>query len=218
MAAKKKTAYALLLAGLVALTGYGLTHQDGTSKFGVGDRLVCLLTTVLSAVGMEFYARSAHRSSWHGGLWFIHATHHTRKSEKDLYELNDVFGVLNVVVICPIMGWAWFAQPSLGVSALLGFTIGVSTFGTAYIVVHDGMHHRRFPVGFLDSIGWLKEIADAHGEHHKADMGPPFGMFLGPAELRAAKSGQAPAPIPSWLKWGLVSSGLATSAALLTGV
>lgn len=215
---KKKAGYQALMAALmlgVVTLRLRCAAAVPVGEWGVTERLLCLLNSGLSACGMEYYARYAHKSSWHGSMWLVHRTHHTAKSETDVFELNDMFGVLNVLLILPVMIWAWFQPVSLGTAGLLGFTVGISCFGTAYIVVHDGIHHRRFPVGWLDQITWLKEIADAHGEHHKAAMAEPYGMFLGPQELQAAKEGREVAPMPQWMRWSLVATSSGTCAALI---
>mmetsp|Transcript_55674 Transcript_55674/g.148033 ORF Transcript_55674/g.148033 Transcript_55674/m.148033 type:complete len:241 (+) Transcript_55674:67-789(+) len=179
---------------------------------------LALTTTLLSAIGMEYYARFAHRSLWHGPessrWWLIHRTHHTHKSESDVFELNDIYSLINIPLVVGPMLWVTTAAPSLPRACLLGYTVGVSAFGTAYMVVHDGVHHRRFPVGPLARVPLVKRIADAHAEHHKSAMGPPFGMFLGPEELVAEAEGRAPAPPPRWLLLGLKATAAFTVAGL----
>mmetsp|Transcript_11968 Transcript_11968/g.15584 ORF Transcript_11968/g.15584 Transcript_11968/m.15584 type:complete len:166 (-) Transcript_11968:185-682(-) len=141
-----------------------------------------------------------HRASWHDGkLWNVHVTHHKKKSENVYFELNDILGVLNAVAVIPVMFYAFQLPPGPGSVTLLGYTIGVSIYGTAYIVVHDGVHHGRFPTGPLKNISYVKRISDAHTKHHKPSMGVPFGLFLGPQEVEAAAKGNEVAPIPLWL-------------------
>ena len=52
--------------------------------------------------------------------------------------------------------------------------------------VHDGLVHRRFPVGPIAELPALKRIAVAHKLHHSQRYGGvPWGLFLGPQELEA---------------------------------
>jgi beta-carotene 3-hydroxylase len=47
--------------------------------------------------------------------------------------------------------------------------------------VHDGLVHRRFPVGPIADLPAMKRIVVAHQLHHSDKYkGVPFGMFLGP--------------------------------------
>ena len=56
----------------------------------------------------------------------------------------------------------------------------------AYLFVHDGMVHKRFPVGPFSRMPALKRIAAAHSLHHQQRHGGvPWGLFLGPQELSA---------------------------------
>ena len=133
----------------------------------------------------------------------MHATHHSR-AKSGLFEPNDVFGVFNMLLIIPLMCWAWLAPPTFHSTATFGFTVGVSAFGTGYMVIHDGVVHRRFWTGRLGELGWIRRVAKAHEVHHSsAEMGPPYGMFLGPHELSAAAAGKEPEPMPLSLKVAL---------------
>lgn len=52
--------------------------------------------------------------------------------------------------------------------------------------VHDGLVHKRFPVGPVAKLPYLKRVAVAHKLHHSEKYGGvPWGLFLGPHELEA---------------------------------
>ena len=56
--------------------------------------------------------------------------------------------------------------------------------------MHDGLVHKRFPVGPIANMPALKRIAAAHKLHHSEKYGGvPFGMFLGPQELESIGAG-----------------------------
>ncbi|GBG86306.1 hypothetical protein CBR_g41300 [Chara braunii] len=62
--------------------------------------------------------------------------------------------------------------------------LGITLFGIAYMFVHDGLVHKRFPVGPIADLPYLKRVAAAHQLHHADKFeGVPFGLFLGPQEL-----------------------------------
>jgi len=171
--------------------------------------LILFVSIVSAACGMEYYSRYTHRYSWHNEksiLYKIHQTHHNGQAKFHNYEMNDVLGILNVIPTLVCLTWSSsVAKPSFGSVALLGMSIGVSIFGTSYMIVHDGVHHGRFR-GFesLKSIPKVREILDAHAVHHSGNMGVPFGLFLGPQELEALKRGVEPHPMPWYLATSLV--------------
>lgn len=60
-----------------------------------------------------------------------------------------------------------------------------------YMFVHDGLVHKRFPVGPLADVPYLKRVAAAHKLHHAERYeGVPWGLFLGPMELEAVGGGK----------------------------
>ncbi|XP_016575734.1 beta-carotene hydroxylase 2, chloroplastic isoform X1 [Capsicum annuum] len=92
--------------------------------------------SVGAAVGMEFWARWAHKALWHASLWHMHEG------------------------------------------------LGITVFGMAYMFVHDGLVHKRFPVGPVANVPYLRKVAAAHSLHHSEKFnGVPYGLFLGPKEL-----------------------------------
>ena len=65
-----------------------------------------------------------------------------------------------------------------------GAGLGITLFGIAYMYVHDGMVHKRFPTGPLGKLPWLRRVAAAHTIHHTEQFqGAPWGLFLGEDEL-----------------------------------
>ncbi|PON35884.1 hypothetical protein PanWU01x14_332810 [Parasponia andersonii] len=50
--------------------------------------------------------------------------------------------------------------------------------------VHDGLVHRRFSVGPIANVPYLRKVAAAHQLHHSDKFeGVPYGLFLGHKEL-----------------------------------
>lgn len=137
---------------------------------------ICLAVAV--ALAMEAWAAVMHGRLWHGLLWGVHASHHT--DDRGL-ERNDIFAVLHAMpaaamVYGGLAGTGWPATIALGVGA------GMTAFGFAYFVVHDGYVHGRLPVGFLGRFRYMRKVKAAHVVHHRHG-GAPFGLFSGPAVL-----------------------------------
>jgi beta-carotene 3-hydroxylase len=83
-----------------------------------------------------------------------------------------------------------FLTPSLLGGLAFGLGSGITLFGMSYMFVHDGLVHRRFPVGPIADVPALQRIAAAHKLHHAEKYGGvPFGLFLGPQELEAIGAG-----------------------------
>ncbi|KAJ8511830.1 hypothetical protein OPV22_002264 [Ensete ventricosum] len=147
-----------------------LTEMFGTFALSVG-----------AAVGMEFWARWAHRALWHASLWHMHESHHRPRDGP--FELNDVFAIINAVPAISLMAYG-FLNRGLLPGLCFGAGLGITLFGMAYMFVHDGLVHRRFPVGPIANVPYFRRVAAAHQIHHMDKFdGVPYGLFLGPKEL-----------------------------------
>ena len=93
---------------------------------------------------------------------------------------NDIFAVMNGLPAMLLCGYGFITPNMLG-GVCFGAGLGITLFGIAYMFVHDGLVHRRFPVGPIAELPYMKRVAVAHKLHH-ADKyaGAPWGMFLGP--------------------------------------
>lgn len=147
-----------------------LSEMFGTFALSVG-----------AAVGMEFWARWAHRALWHASLWHMHESHHRPRDGP--FELNDVFAIINAVPAIALLSYGFFHK-GLVPGLCFGAGLGITVFGMAYMFVHDGLVHRRFPVGPIANVPYFRRVAAAHQLHHSDKFnGVPYGLFLGPKEL-----------------------------------
>uniref|UniRef100_A0A7N0RBC8 beta-carotene 3-hydroxylase n=1 Tax=Kalanchoe fedtschenkoi TaxID=63787 RepID=A0A7N0RBC8_KALFE len=166
---------------------YRFAWQMEGGDVPVMEMLGTFALSVGAAVGMEFWARWAHRALWHSSLWHMHESHHLPR--EGAFELNDVFAIINAVPAIALLAYGFFNKgffPGLCFGAGLGITV----FGMAYMFVHDGLVHRRFPVGPVAHVPYLRRVAAAHQLHHSAKFqGVPYGLFLGPMELEEVGGG-----------------------------
>lgn len=144
---------------------------------------VALVVTAL----MEAWAAFMHGRLWHGVLWPAHRSHHpehmsVRRGRSGGWEFNDVFGLLHALMAALLVAYG-LQRADVPHSLALGTAIGMTAFGCAYAVVHDGFVHGRLPVGVLRRSAFLRRVAAAHRVHHKLG-GPPYGLFSGPWVLR----------------------------------
>ena len=96
---------------------------------------------------------------------------------------------VNAVPAIGLTGYGFVREDWVG-GVCFGVGLGITLFGMAYMFVHDGLVHKRFPVGPVKDVPGLRRIAVAHRMHHMdAYGGFPYGMFLGPSELVEAGFG-----------------------------
>ncbi|CAI9771935.1 unnamed protein product [Fraxinus pennsylvanica] len=134
-----------------------------------------------AAVGMEFWARWAHRALWHASMWHVHESHH--RPREGPFELNDVFAMINAIPAIALFTYGFFHK-GLIPGLCFGAGLGITVFGIAYMFVHDGLVHRRFPVGPIANVPYFRRVAAAHQLHHSDKFnGVPYGLFLGPQEV-----------------------------------
>ena len=155
-----------------------------------------------AAVGMEYYARYAHKYLWHDSLWtlplkmrkewnrpiwLLHESHHLPR--EGAFEANDIFAIANGVPAFTLCAYG-FLTPGLFGGLCFGAGLGITLFGIAYMYVHDGLVHKRFPTGPLGKLPFLRKIAAGHTIHHtEAFDGVPWGLFLSTQELAKLPGG-----------------------------
>ena len=139
-----------------------------------------LLAAVVAFVLMEPATAAIHRFVMHGVGRSLHRSHHLPSGGR--FERNDLFPVMFAAVV--MLGlWAGFNLDGLEVLVPVG--VGVTLYGLAYALVHDGWIHQR--VGWFANrqVPALDRLADAHRVHHRYNAAP-YGMLLPivPRELR----------------------------------
>jgi beta-carotene 3-hydroxylase len=140
-----------------------------------------LLIIVAAFVLMEPLTAAAHRWVMHGvGEWF-HRSHH-RAGKTTGWERNDWFPVAFASMV--MLGfWLGF---NTSLKALVPIGMGITLYGVAYALVHDGYIHRRIDPLRTRKIVALERLAEAHRIHHLYNAAP-YGMLVPivPAQLRA---------------------------------
>ncbi|KAL4603766.1 hypothetical protein ACB092_10G147100 [Castanea dentata] len=171
LARKTSERYTYLVAAI--MSSFGITSMVAISVY--------YRFSLQMEVGMEYWARWAHRALWHASLWPMHESHH--RPREGPFELNDVFAMINSVPAIALI-FNGFSNQGLVPGLCLGLGLGLTMYGMAYMFVHDGLVHRRFPVGPIANVPYLQRVASAHQLHHSDKFdGVPYGLFLGPKEL-----------------------------------
>lgn len=180
-------ASSLVISLAIFATYYRISwHLSHGEEFPYEELASTLLLAMGGMVGMEMYARWAHRFLWHDNQWgwTLHKSHH--EPRKGAFEANDIYAVMNAVPAIFLCGYG-FMRPDVVGGLCFGLGLGITLFGISYMFVHDGLVHRRFPVGPIADVPILRRVAVAHQMHHSDKYGGvPFGMFLGPMELKEA--------------------------------
>jgi len=202
---KQRQRVTYLLSAIAASSGIGgLALWATYSRFAIhGDETTSILPEMLAtlslaagaAFGMEMFARWAHKDLWHDGWWNLsdfgfgedapwvkgHESHHIPR--EGAFEANDIFAIINAAPAIGLILYG-FLTPGIVGGCSFGLGLGITAFGWAYMFVHDGLIHRRFPVGPIADVPYLKRIAAAHQLHHAEKFdGAPWGLFLGEQEL-----------------------------------
>jgi beta-carotene 3-hydroxylase len=138
---------------------------------------VTALAIVLAAfVVMEPVTYLTHRYVMHGLGRRLHRSHHRRwpgrTAGEPFFEANDAFPAMFAGVVMLAMAVGFNVD---GLTVLLPITIGVTLYGAAYALVHDGYIHGRIPVRGRHPL--LDRLADAHELHHRFG-GEPYGMLV----------------------------------------
>ncbi|XP_020585707.1 beta-carotene hydroxylase 2, chloroplastic-like [Phalaenopsis equestris] len=191
MARKRAERRAYLIAAVMSTFGitsmavaavyYRFAWQMEGGEVPFTEMLGTFSLSVGAAVGMEFWARWAHRVLWHASLWDMHESHH--RAREGPFELNDVFAIINAVPAIFLLSYGFFHR-GLVPGLCFGAGLGITLFGIAYMFVHDGLVHRRFPVGPIANVPYFRRVAAAHQIHHSDKFeGVPYGLFMGPKEL-----------------------------------
>lgn len=158
-----------------------------------------ILLFVLTVVGMEGFAYSAHRWLMHGPGWFLHASHHRPRTGS--FEWNDlyaaIFAVPSIVLLLGGVQLGWWP----------GFTwigAGIAAYGAIYFGFHDAIVHRRVPHRYVPRSRYMKRIVQAHRLHHAVETrenGVSFGFLWAPrpeairAELKRRERAGVRAPL-----------------------
>ncbi|KAK9103708.1 hypothetical protein Sjap_020962 [Stephania japonica] len=191
LARKRSERYTYLVAAVISSFGitsmavaavyYRFWWQMEGGEVPFSEMFGTFALSVGAAVGMEFWARWAHRALWHASLWHMHESHH--RPREGPFELNDVFAITNAVPAIALLSYGFFNK-GLVPGLCFGAGLGITVYGMAYMFVHDGLVHRRFPVGPIANVPYFRKVAAAHQIHHSEKFeGVPYGLFLGPKEL-----------------------------------
>lgn len=119
---------------------------------------------------MEAVSYSTHRWVMHGRGIVWHRSHHAPAAGR--LERNDLFPAV-------------FSVPAIGLFAAASCVTppwtrwaaaGITTYGVAYMAIHELAIHRRLAVRIPDN-GYLRWLRRSHAAHH-IDGGEPYGMLL----------------------------------------
>ncbi len=131
------------------------------------------------AAAMDLWAALLHEVVWHGPLWAIHRSHHTPRRGR--FEANDALSALHAPIAVALLLFGCAGRPGALREVAFGIGLGMTAFGLAYLVVHDGLAHGRLPVRFLLRSRVMRAIVVAHGRHHATSPGAaPYGLFFAP--------------------------------------
>ena len=156
-----------------------------------------ILLFLLTVIAMEGFAYVVHRWVMHGPGWFLHASHHARRTGP--FELNDLYAMIFAIPSILLLyggvqrGW-WPGTIWIGA--------GIAAYGAIYFGFHDVIVHRRIGHRYVPRSRYMKRIVQAHRLHHAVETREgtvSFGFLCAPpaevlrAELRRRGALHAPA-------------------------
>ena len=140
------------------------------------DWLWTLMLVIAAFLGMEVFAWYAHKYIMHGWGWRWHKSHH--EPTEGVFEKNDLY-----VVVFSLVVVGMFAVGDLYWTPLMAIASGITLYGVAYSLFHDGMVHQRWPIRWQPKSGYLKRLVQAHRIHHAVrtrEGAVSFGFLYAP--------------------------------------
>lgn len=146
---------------------------------------------------MEGVAWWSHRHVMHGWGWVWHRSHHEPRT--GLFELNDLYAVVGSAAGISLFSLGWLTGSWL----VYAVATGVTLYGAAYGLFHDGLVHQRWPFTWVPRRGYLRRLIQAHRLHHAVTSrggAVSFGFLLAPdpralhAELKRLRSERTAPP------------------------
>jgi beta-carotene 3-hydroxylase len=154
-------------------------------------QLVHALAFLIGLAAMEGLTWAMHRWVMHRPLWCWHRSHHDPSSGAS-FEPNDLFALVYVALT---MALFWIGL-DVQWRELWWMALGVTAYGLLYVLVHEGLLHRRIPLRLKTRHGYLLRLVQAHLLHHRTrerDGAVAFGFLWAPPDLerpQARQSGQ----------------------------
>src|SRR4051794_34538101 len=105
----------------------------------MSSAIVWIPIAIVVALAMEPWAALLHGRVWHHGLWTVHRSHHQRRRGR--FERNDALSALHAPIAIVLILYGCRAAPGLARDIAFGIGIGMTAFGLAYVVCHDGFVH-----------------------------------------------------------------------------
>ncbi len=137
--------------------------------------LIPLSIVLATVIAMEIVATGVHRYVMHGFGWSWHRSHHEPRT--GLLEANDLYALVFASIRL------LFFAAGTGVILPWWVGLGMSVYGALYALLHDGLVHRRLPVGKPPRKGYIKRLVQAHRLHHTSRIregGISFGFLYAP--------------------------------------
>ena len=139
-----------------------------------------LLIFLFTLVAMEGVGTLAHKYIMHGPGWWLHRSHHEEYlgalESNDVYLLALALAAVGLIV--------------LGDAVVQCIGAGVAGYGLIYVVVHDGIVHRHWPVRPAPRHPYLRRLYQAHLLHHALkgrQHSVSFGFLYAPSAATLEK-------------------------------
>ena len=148
--------------------------------------LLGFLLFLATIAAMEGVAYAAHRWVMHGPGWFLHASHHRRRTGP--FEANDWYAAIFAIPSIALL----FVGVQLGWGASYVWVgAGIAAYGAIYFGFHDVIVHKRIAHRYVARSSYMKRIVQAHRLHHAVETREgtvSFGfLYAPPADVLKAE-------------------------------
>lgn len=126
------------------------------------------LIIVFAFIVMEGVAWSLHKFVMHGFLWSVHKDHHIPHSKK--FENNDFFAI-----VFALPSWLFMMYGIMGgCDYRLYLGIGVTLYGICYMLIHEGLIHRRIKALVNAQHPYFVALRNGHLAHHRKEKNSDY--------------------------------------------
>lgn len=122
--------------------------------------LVWIVVALAGFLAMEGIAWLSHRYVMHGWGWGWHKSHHAPRSHG--FEANDLYALFGAALAIGL----FLLARQLHSPEIQALAVGITAYGAAYALVHDGLVHQRWPFRYVPRTGYLRRLVQAHRIHH----------------------------------------------------
>jgi len=136
-----------------------MLHIDDPTRRPRDPMIFNFTVFLCTLIAMEGVGFLAHKYVMHGWGWCLHRSHH--EAHLGAFETNDIY-----LLVLGLVAVGLIVLGNSGHDPLQWVGAGVAAFGVIYVLFHDGVMHRHWPIRPRPRNRYLKRLYHAHLMHH----------------------------------------------------